>query len=350
MTTQPIRWPEPLTRGSRIGITAPSSGVKGAALRRLDLVLDHLRAQHYEVVEGQCLRDDLQHVSAPAPQRAAELMAFLRRDDLAAVIPPWGGELAIELLERLDFEALRQSRPRWFMGYSDLSTLALPLTLLSGWATAHGPCLMDLAPTQTDPLTTGALALLSWDGRQPIVQQASRLHQVRWTRFEDRFDAPLNLTDPTRWKRLDGQTGPLTFSGVLIGGCLDTLAWLAGTRYADVPGFVQRHAAQGTVLYLENVEMSPVGLVRCLTSLRLQGWFDGLSGLLLGRSAAPVPESAEALGYEAALQAALGGVECPVLWDVDIGHRPPQFTLINGAWARVHFEDQSGWVEQRRLV
>lgn len=77
----------------------------------------------------------------------AELMRLLRDPEVAAVMPPRGGELATELLDRLDFkasEALRPKTPKWLTGCCDLSTLQLPLTLLCGWATAHGVNLMGL--------------------------------------------------------------------------------------------------------------------------------------------------------------------------------------------------------------
>ena len=58
-------------------------------------------------------------------------------------MPPWGGELAIDLLPLLDFAAIGDAEPTWLVGYSDTSTLLLPLTLLTGVATLHGPGLMD---------------------------------------------------------------------------------------------------------------------------------------------------------------------------------------------------------------
>jgi muramoyltetrapeptide carboxypeptidase LdcA involved in peptidoglycan recycling len=122
---QPI-YPAALRRGSRIAVTAPSSGVQAALHARLDLVIANLRAQGFDVEEGSCLRDESQGASALAADRAAELTRLLLRDDIDAVIPPWGGELAIELLDRLDWAALRSARPKWLLGYSDTSTLLCP--------------------------------------------------------------------------------------------------------------------------------------------------------------------------------------------------------------------------------
>src|SRR5438552_3714846 len=50
-----VRFPPPLQRGARIGITAPSSGVSPRCHARLDRVLSRARALGYEPTEGRCL-------------------------------------------------------------------------------------------------------------------------------------------------------------------------------------------------------------------------------------------------------------------------------------------------------
>lgn len=342
-----LRFPPPLRPGDTVAITAPSSGVEPGAQPRLDLVLGHWRARGFRVVEGDCLRREHLDASAPAAERAAELMRFLTDPAIAAVLPPWGGERAIELLPLLDFAALRALPPKWLLGFSDISTLQMPLALCAGWASAHGSNLMDLAPSQTEPLVTGVFDLLAHDGRTPHRQQASRHYQVKWIPFETDANAPLNLTEPTRWRRLDGRDDePLALRGRLIGGCLDTVSRLAGTRYGDVPAFVRGCGADGALLYLENCELQPCEMLRTLVSLKLHGWFDGLAGVLLGRSAAPEVTEANRLDHAEAVRAALAGLACPVLLDLDIGHRQPQFTLVNGALATLHCEAGGGWLEQ----
>ncbi len=275
-------------------------------------------------------------------------MRFLLDPAIAAVMPPWGGERAIELLERIDFAALRLVEPKWFLGYSDLSTLQMPLSLLAGWATAHGPNLMELAPTQTDALTTSVLRILGCDFEQPVVQESSPRFQTKWIDFADQVDAPFNLTETTRWQRLDGRAQSSAFRGHLIGGCMDALFRLAGTPYGDVPAFVRAAGDDGVVLYLENAEMKPCELLRGLWGARMNGWFSGLAGLLIGRSAGPDGAGADSLSYREALTAVLGDLSCPILIDVDIGHQQPQFTLINGAFAEVVFDGSGGRLTQWR--
>lgn len=339
----PLRYPAPLGPGSRIVVTAPSSGVLPALHARLDLNIGHLRSQGFVVEEGRCLRDEQRSASAPAAERAAELMQQLLRDDVAAIIPPWGGELAIELLDRLDWAALARARPKWVLGYSDTSTWLVPLTLRLGWASAHGPCLMDLAPGQPDALTQGALSALATPAGGHFVQRQSERWQSKWTDFALVPDTTYQLTESTRWWALRGESD-LRLRGRLIGGCVDTLMHTAGTEHGDVRTFIAQCTARGerVLLYLENAEQSPTALVRALHRLRWAGWLQGIAGLLIGRSAAPDTTAREALRYEQALAQGLVGLACPVLVDMDIGHRPPQMLLVNGALAEVVWGAQRG--------
>jgi muramoyltetrapeptide carboxypeptidase LdcA involved in peptidoglycan recycling len=149
-----IRYPAPLQPGDRIGVTSPSSGVPADLAARLEFCLDFLRGHGFEVVVGDCM-DGARYVSAPAKARAAELSAMLTDPGIRAVVPPWGGELAIDLLPHLDWAAIERAEPTWFVGYSDISTLLTPLTLRTGMATIHGNNLMDTPYSVPPPL-------LSW--------------------------------------------------------------------------------------------------------------------------------------------------------------------------------------------
>lgn len=341
-----ISYPKSLASGDLIAVTAPSAGVAERFHPRLNLAVDALRKRGFCVLEGKCLRQQQKDASATPQQRASELMEFLTDPEVAAVMPPWGGELAIELLPLIDFEGLRAHPAKWFSGFSDLSTLQLPLTLLSGWATLHGPNLMELGAAEPDELTASIWRVLTASGVGWLSQTASRKFQRQGADWVTQPGANLTLSEDTLWKRLDGSAEPVQLKGRLIGGCLDTVARLAGTRYGNVPQFIGTSRRDGVLLYLENVEMKPCELLRALFSVRLCGWFEGLNGILIGRSAAPDASEHTDFSYVDALQSALNGVKCPVLYDMDIGHVPPQLSLVNGALAQVEFHGGSGTVAQ----
>ncbi|BCU79818.1 S66 peptidase family protein [Luteolibacter sp. LG18] len=341
-----IHFPKPLRTGHAIGITAPSSGVVVEShLQRLELIEGQLRAAGYGVIEGKCLRADHQHVSGTPQQRAADFTALWNDPQVGAIIPPWGGELLIGMLPHLDFTSLAAT-PKWVMGYSDISTLLLAITATTGIATAHGPGLMDLVRDQVASVWETAFEMLGSEAGARFSQRSFERYQVDYIPYEAQMDAKFNLTEPVEWKRLGDQT-PCRFSGRLIGGCLDTVVHLAGTPYGHVPAFLERHRQDGVIVFLENCGLAPVEVVRSLWQLRLAGWFEGVRGLVLGRSAGPDVSGVGELGYREAVESVVGDLSVPVLIDADIGHRPPQMVLVNGALARVEWSEGAASVVQR---
>ncbi|WP_413730415.1 S66 peptidase family protein [Sodalis sp. RH22] len=342
-----IRFPPKLVPGDLIAITAPSSGVPQHLHPRLDLAINNLIKKGFRVVEGDCLRSQYKNKSACKISRAEELMFYLTHPEVKAVMPPWGGDLAIELLELLDFERLARTEPKWFVGFSDLCTFHFPLTTLSGWATVHGPNLMDLGAKELDSTTQAIWSILESDRGAVCEQHASAAFQMNENQLGPASDAGFHLTQKTQWQRLDGVTSSARFQGRLIGGCLEIISRLAGTSFGNLPLFQAQNSNEGVILYFENVEMGPCELTRALFSLRLHGWFSDLKGVLIGRSAAPAVNDPTQQNYLDALHAALGDLAVPVLYDVDIGHIPPQISLVNGASATVLFTEKGSSVTQQ---
>jgi len=348
MTVPNLRYPNPLRKGSRVFLAAPSSGVDRSVWPRLELVISSLEARGLVVEEGPCLRQQHKNASAPAAARAHELMSALLRDDLDAVLPPWGGELAIEILGMLEWERLRGTRPKWLAGFSDLSTLMVPLRVLAGWASAHGPNTMELVSNESEALVQKLFEVLFAPAGATIEQRASRAWQKQYRRFEEHPRATYDLTEPTRWWMLDGRPS-VEVEGRLIGGCLDTVVHLAGTPYGDVAA-LNASSRDGCIVFLENCDLPPVVVSRALHQLQYAGWFRGLDALLLGRSNGPEAKSDDDLSYVEAVRQAIGHLECPVLMDVDIGHRAPQMTLVQGAVARVKWSATDGGAVTQWLI
>ena len=336
-----IQFPKPLQSGDTIAITAPSSGVSPEFNTRLDLSIQVLKERGYKVIEGRYVRTQYKNTSADKFLRAQELTEFLSNPEINAIMPPWGGELAMELLELIDFEALKQIPPKWISGFSDLSTLHVPLTTISGWATLHAPNLMELGAKEIDITTEKIWSILESPQHSEIEQYSSDYFQLIGSDWTIEPNARLNLTQPTHWKRLDGSNSSIQFSGRLIGGCLETISRLAGTPFANIPQFCERYKNEDIILYFENSELQPCELTRTLISLKIQGWFKQLSGIMIGRSAASEVNDPNKLNYVDALKKGLSDLTIPIIYDADIGHMPPQISLVNGALATVYFHENS---------
>jgi muramoyltetrapeptide carboxypeptidase len=335
-----VRYPRALAPGDLISVPAPSMGVPAALHERLERAADDLRHRGFTVeISEFARRDGL--VPAPTADRRAELVAAFA-GPARAVLPPWGGELAIELVDRVDWAVLAED-PTWFVGWSDISTLLLPLTTTTGVATLHGANLMDEPwelPTEFHRWTDVAAL-----PEGASFTQASAPHR-RSREWGDWVDEPLTrdaaYDAPTRWRSLHGDA-PVHIRGRLIGGCLETVSLLAGSRYGDVPGFAKRHAPEGLIVYLEVAGADAPTALRLLWSLRLAGWFTHATGVLIGRTTAP---DAPGLTQLDAVENALGDLGVPVIVDFDIGHQPPQLPLVNGALAEVELVDGRGRITQ----
>lgn len=337
-------YPAPLLEGSVIAITAFSAGINTALESRYQHVIKGLKDRGFTVIEGNCLRGKRQYVSAPAELRAAELMTFLLDDTIDAVAAPYGGELAMEVLPLLDFERLKTAKPKWLFGFSDISTITCVLSSRLHWATAHSANLIDLAPNDTDPLTRNCLTHLGTRTGQRFDQSSSQAYSYQWPDIVVNPKAVLAPTQVTQWQWLVAPEQGHSVEGRLIGGCWDTLIHLFATDYLDLKAFSDQFE-EGTLLYLENVEMNPADLVRAILSMKFRGVFHHLDALLLGRSAY-VETPNDQLSYYDVLSRHLTHLGIPVLMDMDIGHVPPNLILINGALAKVECEHGRGKVTQ----
>jgi muramoyltetrapeptide carboxypeptidase LdcA involved in peptidoglycan recycling len=322
-----------------IGVTAPSSGLRTEQHELIKQAQKRLQAMGFQVSIGDTAWTQHKAKSAPAAVRASEWMGMMTDESIHAIIPPWGGELLIEILPYVDFDALS---PKWLLGYSDVSVLLLAMTLSTGIATAHGTNLVDLRGETSDETTARWLEVLRTGTGETVVQYSSKLYQKEWN-FAEPSPCVYHLTEPTAWKTTSGQ--PVRMEGRLLGGCVDVIRHLVGTPYGDVASFRTKHIGDDPIVwYFENCELKSTDLRRSLVQMRLAGWFEGCSGLLFGRS--PAGETVEAYTTLDIYRELAGELSVPVVYDIDCGHVPPQITFVNGAYAEVETAGGKGTITQ----
>ncbi|MDN5789415.1 MAG: LD-carboxypeptidase [Micrococcales bacterium] len=340
-----IRYPAPLAPGDRIGVTAPSSGVPDPLWPRLDHAAASLRDRGFEVELGDCLRTP-SHVSAPRHERADELMRMLTDPAVRAVIPPWGGETGIDLLDLLDFDAIAAADPTWVVGFSDTSTLLTPLTVRTGIATIHGQNFMETPYTQPSGIRHWLDIATAERGATVAQHSPGRYRASGSDRWEEHPDVSEYTLDAVgTWARIDpGHEGePATFSGRAIGGCVETVGFL-GSRFADVPAFVRECSPEGLVVYLDVCEWGAYDICRTLHAMRLAGWFDHATGVLVSRTTAP---DRPGFTQRDAVRDALGILEIPIIADVECGHVAPHLAVVNGAPTTVALGGPTATIVQR---
>lgn len=121
--------------------------------------------------------------------------------------------------------------------------------------------------------------------------------------------------------------------GRLLGGCMDCLVTLLGTKYDKTTEFAEKYEEDGILWFLEACELNTLSIRRAMWQMEHAGWFKNVKGFLIGR-----PLNSETVMGLDAYKAVLDVVEkyhVPVIFDVDIGHLAPMMPLVVGSKANV---------------
>ncbi|WP_096155281.1 MULTISPECIES: S66 family peptidase [Bacillus] len=328
-----------LKKGATIGVTAPSSGVPESLHTVLKDACEKMEQEGFQVKCGKTNWTQTKAKSASAKVRALELNEMLQSDTIDMIIPPWGGELLIEILAYIDFQKMK---PKWILGYSDTSVLLLAITLKTGIATAHGTNLVDLRGEYWDKTTAKWFHALTTNVGESVEQSSSEKYQKEW-QHENPSPCVFHLTENTEWKTLKDSS--ISVQGRLLGGCVDVIRHLIGTPFGDVNSFSKEHINGDSIIwYLENCELSTTDLRRSLVQMKLAGWFQNASAIMFGRS--PANDPVDNYTVEDVYAELEEELNIPILYDIDCGHVPPQVTFINGAYAEVTVNSGKGVVKQ----
>jgi len=161
----------------------------------------------------------------------------------------------------------------------------------------------------------------------------------------DDLSVSYNLVHDNKYKSLTGEEN-IKFEGRMIGGCIDVIKTLLGTPYDNTNNFTKQFD-EGMIWYLENCEMSVPDLYRSLWQMREAGWFNSAKGFLIGRTM-----SSEEVGdftYLDVIKDSIGVLNVPIIYDVDIGHVPPQITCINGTYGEFEYTNGKGRLKQKYI-
>ncbi len=329
-----MRYPEFLKEGGTIGFVAPSYGCNIEPYRSaFENAQKKFRELGYNLVLGpNCYEGSGIGISNTPALCGEEINTYLAGKSCDVVISCGGGELMCQDLPYIDFDRLSASPPKWYMGFSDNTNLTFLLPTLCDTAAIYGPCAPAFGMEPWHPVIRSAWDLLC--GRNLEVCGYDKWEKES-RKTEEHPLEPYNVTESKLLRRYPDENICLT--GRLLGGCLDCLSNLVGTRFDRVREFNRRYGDEGIIWFLEACDLNPMGIRRSLWQLKEAGWFDRVSCFLIGR---PLWGQEEFLGLDP-YQAVLGILEeysVPVILDVDLGHLPPSMPLISGGMARVTVE------------
>ena len=313
-----------------IGFVSPSFGCATSPYREAFAnALEKWGAMGYSCKIGpNCYASDGVGISSTPQNCAAELMKFYLDPACDCLLSCGGGELMCEILEYLDFPALAAAKPKWYMGYSDNTHFTHLLATLCDTASVYGPCAPAFGMEPWHPSLQDAFDLLC--GRKNRVE-GYPLWEKESLKNEENPLVPYHVTEPRILTKVPDCD--LSFSGRLLGGCMDCLINMAGTRFDKTAAFAEKYREDGIVWFLEACDLNVFSIRRAMWQLEQAGWFSHVSGFLIGR---PL-NGQEMMGLDARHALLEGALphNVPVVMDVDLGHLPPMMPLIVGSLARV---------------
>ena len=333
-------YPKFLEKGDFIGITATSMGVtEENDISRLENAYKNLESYGYKCIETQNVRKNNKFVSSDANVRAKEFEELWQNDKVSLIVSASGGEFLMEMLPYINKESIKNNTPKWVQGYSDTSLLLYYLTTNFNIATVHSINAKSFGMENPYKSIIKTLDILKGETRS--LQNSFELYEKE--RFSDEeYLAGYNLTEKVEYKHLYGKNNDV-IKGRLIGGCIDVISVLLGTKFDNTQNFVKQFD-EGMLWYLDNCELSLTSFYRTVWQMKQNGWFNNVKGILIGRT--PIEKQIWDLEYEDVLHKAFDDLNVPVIYDIDVGHVAPQWTMINGSLAEFTYKNGKGSIIQ----
>ena len=333
-----MRYGKFLHKNGTIGFVSPSYGCATEPYRTAFAhALEKFEGEGFKTIVGpNCYKTDGVGISSTPSNCAGEFMEqYLGEPDV--LLSCGGGELMCEILPFMDFEALKKAEPKWFMGYSDNTNLGFTLATICDVASIYGPNAASFGMEPRHRSIDDAFDLLTGKKTGFSTYEGFEIMSVK---DETNPLAPYNITKKETlrfdgaWKDREPFRNGESFGGRLIGGCLDCLINLCGTRFDNVKAFNERYKNDGIVWFLESCELGIMGIRRGLWQLKQAGWFENVKGFIIGR---PMLFEIEDYGLDryTAVTSVLSELGVPIVLDVDLGHLPPSIPLVNGSVVRV---------------
>lgn len=338
-----MRYPKNLPQNGTIGFLAPSFGCAiEPYYSAFQNSLKKWQDMGYQVKLGpNCYESKGVGISNTPEACGEEVMAFFLDKESDCLISCGGGELMCEILDYVDFNQLSQSEPKWYLGYSDNTNLTFLLTTLCDTASIYGPCAAAFGMEPWHPSLQDAYGLFT--GQKHIISGYD-LWEKESLKDEEHPLEPYNVTEKRIHKLyLNGNWIPdasavsdtisVKMSGRLLGGCMDCLINLVGTKYDKVSDFAEKYNADGIIWFIEACELNAFDIRRAMWQMDHAGWFKNVKGFLIGRPGNS--ESIMGLDVYRAILATAEKYNVPVIMDMDIGHVAPMMPLVTGSLAEV---------------
>ena len=317
--------PKFLKEGDIIGVTAASCGVLDK-IDKYENSINNIKKYGFKIKETSNVRTS-GIVSSSDIERAKELESLYLDNEVKMISIASGGDFLFDMLDNIDYSIIKDNI-KWISGSSDPTSLLFLITTNYDIATIYSPC--NMSGFDSEPLHQSYLNYFEILKGNLIKQE--KFPYCENKSFSDDFDKV------NKWKNINGNVNE---EGILIGGCIECLKDIIGTKYDKTKEFVEKYKDDGIIWYFDVFSMTSEDLYKTLIQFKYAGWFKYTKAILIGKVC--FANSFIDYKYEDAIKNALPDMK--VIYQFDVGHVKPSFTMINGVKVKIMSNDNEGNME-----
>lgn len=330
-------YPEFIKKGDCIGVPAPSAGADTLERKnKFENAIKRLQNLGFKLNLSENLFESVNGRSASAEERAKEVNKMVKDNETKMILCAAGGEFLVEILDYVDFNLLKEN-PKFVVGFSDPTGLLFPITTKYDIATIYGQNLSSFGTQNLHKAQEDTLRVMKGDF---VTVHSYDLYEEKHheliTGLED-----YNLTEKVCWKTLDDNE--VSVKGRIIGGCLDIIAELAGTKFDGTKEFNEKYKNDGIIWYFDNCEITMEETIRLLWKMYQLEYFKYAKAIIFGRFG----KIATCFDYdtESCLKdSVISKLNIPIIYDADISHKAPCMPIINGSIASLNVKEGKGTI------
>lgn len=259
--------------------------------------------------------------------RAKDWMDAFSDKSIKAIFSAIGGDDTIRLLPYIDFDIIKNN-PKIFMGFSD-TTANHFMMYHAGVTSFYGPCILcDFSQyVSMYDYTIDAIKNILFDANpQYEIKKCNYWtnEHIEWCE-ENVNKQKEKLIDKKGYEILQG-TG--TVQGKLLGGCIELLDMINGTKIW--PSLAEW---KNKILFIETSEEkpSPDYIKYVLRNLQAQGIIDVINGIIIGKPQNETYYEEYKEIYKQVITIEANKPNLPIFYNVNFGHSEPIGIIPYGA-------------------
>lgn len=281
--------PPYLKKGDTIGLVCPAGYMPP---ENYMTCVETLKEWGFQVEIGKTPGHQYNYFSGTDDERCEDIQKMMDDKNIDAILCARGGYGVGRIIDKLDFKKF-QKRPKWIVGYSDITVLHCHAYMNYKIATLHAP-----------------MAAAFNDGQKD--------NEYVRSVYDALTGKKANYYTEAHQLNIQGNC-----KGRLIGGNLALLTHLIGTD--------SDFSTKNKILFIEDVGEYIYNVDRMMIQLKRNGKLDGLKGLIIGRfsemkdTTVPYGKSVEQVIHEIVKDA-----DYPVCFNFPVGHQDENYALKVG--------------------